>query len=164
DDGRGDEARDLTPDARLDYEGVDDAAFDVSPDGKLAVTSVLTFDDEGKFIQNLQLLDVATGGKRALTTVADSYISARFSPDGKRVACLFHEKRPKKTGRTVLAVIDVATGKVARPCDALDLWPNAPVWSSDGATIWFTADERGDVPIFAVDVASGRVRRVAVGG
>src|SRR5262249_34672119 len=65
---------------------------------------------------------------------------------------------------TVLAVIDVATGKVARPCDALDLWPNAPVWSSDGATIWFTADERGDVPIFAVDVASGRVRRVAVGG
>jgi dipeptidyl aminopeptidase/acylaminoacyl peptidase len=164
DDGSDAEARDLTPDARLDYEGVDDSAFDVSPDGRLVVTSVLTFDDEGKFIQNLQLLDVATGTKRALTTGSDSYVSPRFSPDGARLACIFHENRPKKTGRTVLAIIDVSTGKMARPCDALDLWPNAPVWSSDGASVWFTADERGEVPIFCLDVASGRVRRVAIGG
>src|SRR5262249_12808470 len=115
-------------------------------------------------IQNLQLIDVATSVKRALTTGSDSYVSPRFSPDGARVACLFHENQPKKTGRTVLAVIDVASGKIVRPCDALDLWPNAPVWSNDGATIWFTADERGEVPIFAVDVGTGRVRRVAVGG
>lgn len=155
------EARDLTPEARLD---VDEQTFDVSRDGRIAVASVLTIDAEGKFVENLRLFDLRTGASRALTDEKNSYNFPKLSPDGKNVVCVFHEHVPKKTGRTVLAVVDVESGEVRRVGESLDLWPTSPIWSPDGARVYFTADERGEVPIFELDVAKNGVRRIAVGG
>ena len=154
-------ARDLTPGARLD---VDEQSFDVSRDGAQVVVSVLTIDDQHRFVENLVLYDVQTGNARALTTQHDSFTFPRFSPDGTRIACVFHRHEEGKQGRTYAAVIDVATGKQEIVSESLDLWPTSPSFSPDGRTLYFTADERGEVPIFAIDLATKAHRRVARGG
>ena len=155
------EPRDLTPDARLD---LDEQAFDVSADGRVAVASILSIDEDGKFHENLRVFDLATGAARALTDEKNSYTAPKLSPDGRTVACLFHRHEPNKQGRTVLALVDVATGAVRHAAESLDVWPMAPTWSADGARVYFTADERGEVPVFCFEPTSQRVRRVAVGG
>ena len=154
-------ARDVTPDAKLD---VDEQSFDVSPDGTQICVSIVKHVDEHRQVENLVLFDAKTGTRRALTEALDSYTAPRFSPDGKHIACIFHENVEAKTGRTMLALVDVQSGERTLLTEALDLWPNAPVFSPDGKRVYFTADEHGEVPLFALEVATRTVRRIASRG
>jgi dipeptidyl aminopeptidase/acylaminoacyl peptidase len=154
-------ARDLTPDARLDH---DEQSFDVSRDGRAIVASVATQIDDHRTVENIVLFDAQSGEARALTEGRDSYTSPRFSPDGSRVVAVFHEHVEGKTGRTMLVLIDVSTRVRKVVTEALDLWPGAPIFSADGARLFFTADQRGDVPIFALDLPSCTVRRLTAEG
>ena len=154
-------ARDLTPDAELD---LDEQGFDVSPDGKRVVAGRLVIDAQHRFQENLVLFEVETGASRALTEGGDNYTMPRFSPDGRSIACILHRNEEGKTGRNVLASIDVATGRCDVLTDAFEPWPIEPLYAPDGKSIYFAADERGEVPVFCVDVATKKVRRVAIGG
>ena len=155
------EARDLTPEARLD---VDEQSFDVSEDGKRICVSFTRQVEEHRQVENLVLIDAKTGKRTTLTDALDSYTAPRFSPDGTHVACIFHENVEAKTGRTMLALIDIEQGTRTLLTEALDLWPNPPVFSRDGKRLYFTADERGEVPIFAIELATRAVRRVSQRG
>jgi dipeptidyl aminopeptidase/acylaminoacyl peptidase len=48
--------------------------------------------------------------------------------------------------------------------EELDLWPESPVVSADGRSVFFVADERGRRPAFRVGIDGGRVTRLTAEG
>jgi dipeptidyl aminopeptidase/acylaminoacyl peptidase len=156
------EPKDFTPEAT--FLDLDEQMFDVSPDGRFVVTSAVRQVAGQRVVENLILYDVVTGERRALTDEENSFTFPRFSPDGKRILCLFHRHEPGRTGRVIIAIVDAATGAYALASEPFDPWPMTPVFSPDGSRAYFTADDRGEVPIFCLDLSSGAVRRMTACG
>jgi hypothetical protein len=139
----------LTKDARAGYP-------DLSPDGRRIACVV-----QATGRRALAILDFAPRGPRASSRViageADAdYTGPRWSPDGTQIVA---ERR--RSGVYELVIVDPATGAVRVLLARTDVRLVTPLWTPDGSSVLFAAN-LGDAPfnIFAVDVASGRVRQV----
>jgi dipeptidyl aminopeptidase/acylaminoacyl peptidase len=157
----GDETpRDLTPDAgRAFFE----QSFDVSPDGAQLVTGWMHWQPGGQqSYAELVLIDTKTGTRRTLTdSPGFSYGDPAFSPDGRRVAAVKEtHSTPERPQDFTLAVIDVESGDETEITPGLDRWPSGPLWSPDGSTVYFTADENARHPVFTASSAGGQVGRL----
>jgi dipeptidyl aminopeptidase/acylaminoacyl peptidase len=156
----GDEApRDLTPDAgRAFFE----QSFDVSPDGGQVVTGWMQWQrGVDQSYSELVLIDPKTGTRRTLASDAEfSYGNPAFAPDGARVVAVKQShSTPEHPQDQTLVIIDVESGDETEITPGFDSWPSSPVWSPDGTTVYFTADEGGRHPVFATG-ADGQVRRL----
>src|SRR6185436_14253051 len=107
------------------------------PDGKLAVAAERARDAQGRFYENLRLFQLEVPGSRWLTTGQQSYTQPRFSPDGRSIVAVYHELGEGKTGRQWLVDVPVDGGPPRPLTEALDLWPESPVWSPTGESIFF---------------------------
>jgi dipeptidyl aminopeptidase/acylaminoacyl peptidase len=86
------------------------------------------------------------------------------SPDGKYLA-YFAMKRPGyEADRQVLHLRDLATGTVRALTEGWDRSVASIAWAPDGKTLYVTADDVQDVPIFAVDPTSGKVTQLTKAG
>jgi len=162
-------------------EGGEDVDAAWAPDGKSIVFAATTERDTTAFAEAaIQLFCVpASGGEPvALTDGADSYASPAFRPDGRALVALvekggdgivYHHARVasfpwpfRRSERRVLT-------------DALDLTVRRFAVSSDGATVYFTAETAGHERLYSVPAAGGGVRahgvpesgcisRLAIGG
>jgi hypothetical protein len=127
---------------------------DISPDGRHIACTVETAGRHA-----LALLDFEPAGPPALLRLfiddsASDFGAPRWSPDGRAIAAV-----RRHDGSYELTVIDAAT----RDVRVLTRGPRvaAPSWTADGRTI-LVAAAPGAEPfnVFAVDAASGAVRRV----
>ena len=66
--------------------------------------------------------------------------------------------------RQVLMLRDLATGQTRALTEGWDRSVASIAWSADARTLYVTADDTGDVPLFAVDAASGKVTRLTRSG
>jgi eukaryotic-like serine/threonine-protein kinase len=82
----------------------------------------------------------------------------RFSPDGREVAFVGRHNGPYGE----LSIAEVATGKVRRLThdDALAL---SPVWSPDGASIYFASSRGGTMNIWKIAATGGEAEQVTAG-
>jgi dipeptidyl aminopeptidase/acylaminoacyl peptidase len=159
--------RDLTPDPGR---ALDEAAFDLTPDGASVVTGWWRWNPAGESRSELAVIDVATGKRRVLLDVPEfDFSSPRVSPDGRLIVCVRDRhctaRRPQERTLVVLAVDGPdASGGAAVPgrdlLPALDRWPDEPAWSPDSRAVYFAADDNGRRPVFRVDVETGEVTRV----
>jgi dipeptidyl aminopeptidase/acylaminoacyl peptidase len=162
DDGRL-ELRDLTPEPGR---ALDECGYDVSADGATVVTTWQVPAGGGDSRDDLVAIDTASGDRRTLASdPAYDFAAPRVSPDGRFVACVRElrsttEEPPDST----LWLVSLDSGQGRDLTAGLDLWPHEPRWSPDGRTVYFTADELGHSPVFAVDVDSGEVRRLTASG
>jgi len=86
------------------------------------------------------------------------------SPDGKYLAW-FAMKRPGyEADRQVLMVRDLASGQVRALTESWDRSVGSIVWSDDSKTIYVTAEDTQEVPIFAIDLKSGKPTRLTQEG
>jgi dipeptidyl aminopeptidase/acylaminoacyl peptidase len=120
-----------------------DAAPDWAPDSQHLVYR----SEEGGY-SNLYILDVLSGGRRALTTSNAENLSPRWAPDGTRVAyvrhenSIFHIYNISVEDRMITRISDVdgANGgyqsRYAGP-------PGMVEWSPDGTRIAFTHSDPG---------------------
>ncbi|HEX2766596.1 MAG TPA: S9 family peptidase [Candidatus Limnocylindria bacterium] len=153
---------DLTPNAGAT---LIQQTFDVSPDGSTIVTGVLRPDEIGRTDFAIVVIDRATGGQRDLTPDDAWYSDPAISPDGRSVACVRLEKdAPERVGDRTLWLIDLETGQGRDLLPGVDLWPQHPTWSRDGASIHFTSDLGGAGAVHRVDVASGAMTTLADDG
>ena len=86
------------------------------------------------------------------------------SHDGKK---LYYEamKRPGfEADRFAIMELDLASGSTREVDKDWDRSPGRLVLSPDGRTLYTTADDIGEHALFAIDIASGHVKRVAGGG
>jgi dipeptidyl aminopeptidase/acylaminoacyl peptidase len=86
------------------------------------------------------------------------------SPDGKYLAW-FAMKRPGyEADRQVLMVRDLASGRVRALTEGWDRSVGSIAWSEDSKTIYVTAEDTQEVPIFAIDLKSGKPTRLTLEG
>lgn len=151
---------DLTPDAGV---ALVDVVADMSPDGAFVVTP---WKDGSAGIQretaNLVRIDRATRERRALTSGEHWYETPKVSPDGRWVVAMHSPlPRPDDAPRVHLQLVDIETGATRDLTPNLDRWPHDPIWSWDGSSVFFLADDDGVTAPWRVDVATGEVTRLA---
>jgi dipeptidyl aminopeptidase/acylaminoacyl peptidase len=134
----------------------------LTPDGTAVVSEWMRMVGRGFSEDDLVVLDGS--GCRVLATGAD-FGEPAVSPDGSWVVAVRNRRgTPELAPDNTLWLVPLAGGEGRDLTPDLDLWPHTPTWSADSRSVYFTADELGHSPVFAVDVATGKVTRLAAGG
>ncbi|WP_293714349.1 alpha/beta hydrolase family protein [Stenotrophomonas sp. UBA7606] len=130
-----------------------------SPDGKTVVASIRVQGKQEPWSTNFDLYKLDAAGKQApvnLTAANPAWDAGPvFSADGKT---LFYRamKRPGfEADRFGLMAMDLASGKVNEIAAQWDRSADGITLSADGQTIYTTAQDMGEHPLFAVNIASG---------
>jgi len=142
----------------------DASEYTWSPDGKSLVFGARSADRAEPWSTNFDLYMVnadGTGPARNLTASNPAWdAGAQFSADGKTLYYRAMKRPGFEADRFALMEMNLATGatreiapKWDRSADGIDL-------SADGKTIYTTAGDMGEHPLFAVDIASGGVTKV----
>lgn len=155
--------RDLTPDAGR---ALADDDWTVSPDGAFAVAAWGRVDGHANLAASLVRIDLATGERTELAAEPRVHFGQpTISPDGGTVAFVREDYgTAAEPHRESLWIMPAAGGEQRQlPLDG-DLRPTSLAWSPDGRTLYFTADENGRGPVFALDIATGERRRLASDG
>jgi dipeptidyl aminopeptidase/acylaminoacyl peptidase len=130
-----DSARLLTAEKMWALKRLGDPA--ISPDGKLAVVPVTTFDiAENKGLTDLWLVPVAGGAARQLTSDKASDSQPTVSPDGKWIA--FVSKRGDDSESQVYVI--ATDGGEARRVTTVPTGVTAPKWFPDSKRIAFVSE------------------------
>lgn len=150
---------DLTP---RPGRSLDEAGYDLSPDGSTVATTWYVPAPGGGRRSALALVDVATREFRILLDDATAeFEGPRFSPDGTRLVATRSQLPSTRTPPDVeLVVVDVDTGDVRVVAESWDAWPSGPRWTPDGAALLAVADLTGTGPVFRIDLASDTVTRL----
>jgi dipeptidyl aminopeptidase/acylaminoacyl peptidase len=140
-------------------------SIDWAPDGKqIAFISNREPNEDQFFNYDLLTLDATTGEMTRLTTTESAEYRPHYSPDGKTIVY-----EATKRGLTDLEttmedthvwLID-ADGKNRRElAAAIDNRQGEPGWSSDGKSVLFTVQERGEVHLYKMPAAGGQATAV----
>src|SRR5262245_18346949 len=147
--------RDLTAGADYDVpprerEGPHPIAF--APDSRtICFTAVSDAVEATSTNGDLFEVDVTGGGApKRLTTNPGFDGAPAYSPDGKSIA--YHSQSPVgyESDKWRLMVLDRASGRTRSLTDSFDRSVDTPRLSSDGATIYFHAEDRGEMPVFSI--------------
>jgi dipeptidyl aminopeptidase/acylaminoacyl peptidase len=129
-----------------------------SPDGShITFTTTPTPRLDDSALETAWVLDASSGNARKLADTPKYTRTARWSPDGKWIAYL--GSSGPMIYKTNLFVASADGGQPRALTNAFELNAAEPVWSSEGKTIYFSADTHESVEVFAADVASGTVRQ-----
>jgi len=120
---------------------------------------------------DIYVVTVADKSLTKLTTKPDAGSPPAWSPDGKTIAFTelpqSHTARAdsimdREIGNDHLILYDVASGRAKDTYDAkIDISAGNPRWTPDGARVLFTTGERAWAAVYAYDVASNKLNRIA---
>jgi dipeptidyl aminopeptidase/acylaminoacyl peptidase len=139
------------------------SGYAVSPDGKEICFSSNHDLDEAEST-NTDLFIVPAGGSESVNITKSNQSfdgNPVFSPDGRYIAYKTQIIPRYESDRIRLALYDRKTGMRTILTDALDNWVNEFYWTPDSRTIYFTAEVKGHVPLYSVDIISQRITPVA---
>ncbi len=163
----GGEPRDLTPGADYDVpprerEGPHPIAF--APDGRTLCFTAVT-DPVEAVSTNGDLFEVALegGAPRRLTTSPGFDGAPAYSPDGRTIAFRSQARAGYESDRWRLMLLDRATGRETSVAEAFDRSVEDLRWAPDGASLYLTAEDRGEMPVFVVPASGGSPRVVTPG-
>ena len=150
-------ARDLTPGAHdvppFSLGGQDQ--YQISPDGKeVAYTSNIDQVQATSTNSDIFTVPVAGGTPKKITTNPGSDGTPMYSPDGKYIAYRSQLRGGYESDRFRLMLYERATGKITDLTPNWDRWVDSMVWAPDSKTIYFTAENEGDSPIYQINVTS----------
>ncbi len=155
--------RDLTPGAHdvppFSLGGQDQYSF--SPDGKeIAYTSNIDEVQATSTNSDIFVVNLPPWGSnpwwtpKKITTNPGSDSTPLYSPDGKWIAYRAQLRGGYESDRFRLMLYERASGKITDVMPDFDRWVDSMAWSPDSKTIYFTAENEGEAPIYAVDVSS----------
>ena len=139
-------------------------AYAFSPDG-----TELTFEENTDPMPaisthvDLWTLDLTNPAAKPvkISTSAGGNFSPAYSTDGKYIAWRSQARPGYESDRFRLALYNRATKKITLPMDDFDRWVDQFVWAPDSQSIYFTAGDEGEEPIFQLDLASGQRNYIA---
>jgi len=140
-------------------------SIDWSPDGReIAAVSNLDHDPDYFYNQDLVAISVKDGAIRRITATESAEYQPRFSPDGKQIVFL-GTKRGLTDLETTMEDTHVwvinADGTGRREVGAVvDNRQGNHAFSPDGASVYFTALDRGHVRLHRIALATGQAETV----
>jgi dipeptidyl aminopeptidase/acylaminoacyl peptidase len=160
---------DLTPgavDSPTWFLGAPDG-YDISPDGAEACfTSNRSGGSRVAWSTNDDLFLVSTQGGEAKNITKDnpgSDASPQYSPDGRYIAYTSQARDGYESDLFRLRVYDRQTGTIKDLTAGFDQWVSSFAWAPDSDTIYFTAPERSQQPVFKTSVSKPKVEKVLGG-
>lgn len=135
--------------------------YAVSPDGR-EVCFVKNTEAQVATSTNNDLFVMPAGGgnARRITPNKANDHSPAYSPDGRFLAYLAMRVPRYEADRLRLVLYDRRARTHRILTEDFDRSIHEFVWSPDGQGLYFTADDRGYVPIFGVKIAGGAVQRL----
>ena len=165
------EARRLTRDISGDvpskpFGGDEEYAF--STDSRTLYFGVRIPGDKEPWSTNFDVYAVATdddSAPRNLTAGNPAWDALPLpSRDGRKLYYLAMRRPGFESDRYGVMELDLESGKSREVDPGWDRSAGRLKLSVDGRTLYTTADDLGEHPLFAIDIASGRVKRVIAGG
>lgn len=154
------------------FGGSEEFAF--SPDSKSLVFSMRLAGEKNReepWSTNFDLYQVPVDGSSAprdLTNANPAWdTQPAFSPDGRTLAWLAMRRPGFEADRFRIMVRDLSSGANGKDRVLAEEWDRSAenlLFSRDGKTLYVTAGDNGQSPLFAVDVASGKVRKLVSEG
>ena len=138
--------------------------FAWSADGTQVAMSVRQSNREEPWSPNFDIWLVKADGTEARNvTAANKAWDAGpvFSADGKTLYYRAMKRPGFEADRFALMAMDLASGKTREIAPRWDASADGITLSADGKTLYTTAGELGQHPLFAVDIATGEVANVA---
>src|SRR5882762_2334264 len=151
--------RDLTPGANYDVPpdergGPGDINF--SPDSKeMCFTAVTDKMEAISTNANLFIIPVAGGEPKRITTQQGFDGNPVYSPDGKFIAYHAQLTPGYEADRWRVLLYDRAAGRIENLTETFDRSADELAWSPDSKTIYFTAEDQTQKPVYAMAARFG---------
>jgi dipeptidyl aminopeptidase/acylaminoacyl peptidase len=145
----------------------EDGAVAISPDGsEIAFASNREGTDKEAWTTNQDIFVVpANGGTARAITSGEGYdVQPVYSPDARSIVIRSQRRAGFEADRWYLDVYDRASGAHKPVFETPDLSVEDFAFSADGKSIYFTAQDRGVVNLYAVTYPTGTPKIVAKGG
>ena len=140
----------------------DEHDFAVTPDGKSVIFSAKLAGRTEAWSTNFDLWRAPIDGSATPEDLTAANLGAdqqpTVSPDGTQLAWLSQARAGFEADRYAVKVMDLASGAVREVDAGFDRSPEANAWSADSKTLYASAEDDGQVRLFAIDVAGGAVR------
>jgi dipeptidyl aminopeptidase/acylaminoacyl peptidase len=162
-------ARDLTPGDHdvppFSLGGQDQYQF--SPDGKeIAFTSNIDEVEATSTNSDVFTLSLADPNAKPVNLTAANQgndSTPMYSPDGKWIAIRSQFRAGYESDRFRLQLIDRATKKITNLTENFDRWVESMAWAPDSKTIYLTAGNKGDAPLYELAISGGEPRLILRG-
>jgi dipeptidyl aminopeptidase/acylaminoacyl peptidase len=130
--------------------------YAISPDSQeIAFTSNID-EVEATSTNNDVFVVPATGGTpKKLSTSPGSDSTPLYSPDGRYLAWRMQERAGYESDRFRLVLYDRKSGQIRNLTENFDHWVETMAWSPDSKEIYFTSEDKGEVPIYRIGVEPG---------
>jgi len=146
----------------------DDGEYAFSPDGKTVYFDVRIAGTSEPWSTNFDIYAVSADGSAAprnLTAANTAWDAHPVpSPDGKTLYYLAMKRATFEADRFGIMALDLASGKSRELDPQWDRSAGDLQISKDGKTLYATANDNGENPLFAIDAASGKVTKLAGAG
>lgn len=142
----------------------DENEFSFAPDGKTVYFNARIAGASEPWSTNFDVYSVPADGSAAPKNLTaenkawDAYPVA--SPDGKTLYYLAMKTPGFEADRFAIMALDLASGAKREVDPQWDRSPGGLTISADGKTLYATADDNGQHPLFAIDAASGKVSQL----
>jgi dipeptidyl aminopeptidase/acylaminoacyl peptidase len=161
----GGEPRDLTSDLKFDaltfWLASVGRDFEVSPDGTMLYFSGKQAEAQAvSYNEEVWCMPLAGDEVKRITTNPAADTHPRVSPDGRYLAYRATRRPGYESDRAELVLMDLPEGEPRSLTAEFDRSVGEFFWAADGKSIYFEAEDRGDVDLFVVPVKGGAVRTV----
>ena len=157
------DVRDLTPgDFNAPRFSLGGRGYAISPDGKeLCVVSNHDPDPWSSTNADLWVVPLDGGEMKNITDGNEAYDGdPLYSPDGRTIAFLKQAIPRYEADRFRIALYDRKTETIRTTTQDFDNWVSDFAWTPDSRFLFFTAGVKGHVPLYRVDVKSGKIMLV----
>jgi dipeptidyl aminopeptidase/acylaminoacyl peptidase len=142
--------------------------FAFSPDGRSLVFSARDGGREEPWSTDFDLYQVPADGSQPPRNLTDANpawdTQPTFSPDGKTLAYLYMTRPGFEADRFHIKLRDLASGRERELAADWDRSGGALIFSPDGRTLYTATGDTGQVPLFAIDVATGKATKLVAEG
>jgi len=142
--------------------------FNFSPDGKTVYFDARIAGNSEPWSTNFDIYSVpADGSTTPVNLTADNLAwdsNPLVSPDGKTLYYTAMKDPGSEADRFGIMALDIATGTKREVDPSWDSTSGALQISADGKTLYTTTDDNGQHPLFAIDVATGKVTTLVTDG
>lgn len=129
-------------------------AFTKNPDSLVAISTN----------NELYVIPIEGGSEKRITNNPADDAQPLYSPDGKYIAYTRMRRAGFEADRRELVLFERTTGKLINLTESCDYSVQDVVWSPNSKSLFFNADDKGNVSIFKVDVGTNSITTILANG